>query len=555
MSGADLNPWTVKDGIDREAREAALQAVSQVAVEPTSRVPYRSQGRLLIIGEAAEALAVCETLKEHLHCFVLAQGEGIGRAEGDVPVVFINPSLDLKVTGYLGEFAVDLRSKEHGEINLAQVFEAGFTRFDLILDLGTPPLLGWEMPPFGYYAPQGAAAELQRALAELPGLVGEFEKATFFHYSPDSCAHGRSGLPGCRRCLDACPSGAITSLGDKIAVDPFYCQGAGSCATACPTGAIIYSFPKPADTLNRLRRLLQTYRESGGREPVLLFHDTQAGNKQLAGIRERLPGQLIPIEVEEIGSVGMDIWLASLAYGASRVLLLQTPELPSGVFKELQEQLRFSRALLEGMGYPGTALKLVSASPDDAVLLEEWCKSPSMPPIRPADFAGSNAKRDSLYYAIDALAAQTSRCNDTIALPAHAPFGEIQVDRNACTLCMACVSVCPAKALFDGIDTPRLEFLEASCVQCGLCQAACPEQAVTLHPRFVFNPQRRRQRRVLHEAAPFNCIVCGQPFATRSLIDKMTARLQGHRMFQDTASRRRLQMCGDCRVRDLWGEG
>ena len=47
MGGADLNPWIAKEDIDRKAREAALQAVSQVAVEPTSQVSYRSQGRLL----------------------------------------------------------------------------------------------------------------------------------------------------------------------------------------------------------------------------------------------------------------------------------------------------------------------------------------------------------------------------------------------------------------------------------------------------------------------------------------------------------------------------
>ena len=40
----------------------------------------------------------------------------------------------------------------------------------------------------------------------------------------------------CRACIDACPTIAITSIGDKVSVDPYLCQGAGSCVAACPSG-------------------------------------------------------------------------------------------------------------------------------------------------------------------------------------------------------------------------------------------------------------------------------------------------------------------------------
>ena len=39
--------------------------------------------------------------------------------------------------------------------------------------------------------------------------------------------------------MDACPTQAIVSAGDRIEVDPYLCQGGGSCASACPTGAIV----------------------------------------------------------------------------------------------------------------------------------------------------------------------------------------------------------------------------------------------------------------------------------------------------------------------------
>ncbi|MEZ5585203.1 MAG: ferredoxin family protein [Candidatus Competibacteraceae bacterium] len=302
--------------LDAGARATALQAVAGVAVESTSLVSYRSQGRLLLIGSADQTLALATELKNRsLRCHVLAWGGGIDQASDDVPTLVIRRAQPVRISGHLGQFTVTLPS-EGNDINIAQAIGSDSAHFDLILDLDTPPHLQWETPPLGYFAPDGDAGELNRALTELPEFVGEFEKATFFEYDPDICAHGARGLKGCTRCLDSCPTGAITSIGNQVAIDPYTCQGGGSCATACPTGAIIYSFPRPADTLNRLRLLLKTYATSAASAAILVFHDGEAGAARLAAVMT-LPDNIIPIEVEEIGSVGMDIWLAALAYGAS----------------------------------------------------------------------------------------------------------------------------------------------------------------------------------------------------------------------------------------------
>ena len=71
------------------------------------------------------------------------------------------------------------------------------------------------------------------------------------------------------------------------------------------------------------------------------------------------------------------------------------------------------------------------------------------------------------------------------------------VDRERCTLCMACASVCPGKALQAGGEKPELQFIEDNCVQCGLCARSCPENAVAPSPRFLFDAALRRQARVL----------------------------------------------------------
>jgi ferredoxin len=512
-------------------------------------VSYESTGRLLIIGDGARALSIHRELADKLSCCLLATGAAGPETMAGVPVLFAR-GREIRVKGHLGEFTVTVVVGDE-EVNVAGGFAGDAECFDLILDLGTPPLLTWEVPPFGYYAPGEDGVALAKALAELPGLVGEFDKPKYFDYDPNICAHGNSGLKGCSRCLDACPTGAITSLIDKIAVDPYSCQGGGSCATACPTGAIVYSFPKPADTVDRLRILLRTYRENRGRDPVLLFHDGAAGGQCVAGAAERLPAHVMALGVEEIGSVGLDVWLPGLAFGAGRILVLETPQVPAKVSRELAQQLGIAQSLLEAMGYPPSALARIQTV-DPQTLLDQVLRGDPMPPIIPAGFAGANEKRRSIFNAIDHLRKQAPLPVDTVALPHGAPFGEIAVDRDACTLCMACVSVCPVSALYDGVDTPRLDFLEANCVQCGLCRTACPESAITCHPRFLFNPEARRQRRVLNEEPAFHCIACGAPFATRSMIETMETKLRGHSMFQDNRSLRRIKMCGECRVRDMF---
>jgi len=137
-------------------------------------------------------------------------------------------------------------------------------------------------------------------------------------------------------------------------------------------------------------------------------------------------------------------------------------------------------------------------------------------------------------------------------MPAGAPFGEIKVDKDACTLCMSCVSVCPAAAVQAGGDLPQLKFVEWNCVQCGLCETACPEDAISLNPRLIFDTEARQSTRILHEEQPFCCIVCGKPFATQSVLDRMVKKLEGHWMFQSEEAMRRLQMCDTCRVKDMF---
>ncbi|HSD96373.1 MAG TPA: 4Fe-4S binding protein [Sulfuricaulis sp.] len=540
---------------DGRARRAALAAMREVAVTPTSAVAYRSTGAVAVIGPPAEALAAAARLSPPLRCTVLVQSDAgsapttdTRAAASDVPVLHEKV---IQVTGHLGQFAVIVAAATPGgAMNLLQKLESPWTHFDLVLDLTDPPFLRYELPPPGYYAPGGDATALERAVAELQEMVGEFEKPRFFRYNPDICAHGESGLTGCTRCLDACPTNAIISMRDEVSVDPYLCQGAGLCATVCPTGAMTYVYPTVADQLQRLAAVIKAYYADAGTRPVLLLYDAESGRERLAALAPRLPGNVIPFELAELGSLGMDAWLSVLAYGAECVALLPGAPLLRSVAGAVSEQVVFAGAILEGMGYPASLIRLIEG--DDQAVLNELAAIPVRRSAPRATFAGIDEKRTLLRLAIEHLHAVAPAPRAAVPLPEGAPFGEILIDRAACTLCMSCVSVCPAGALADGGDLPQLNFIEANCVQCGLCQTACPESAIRLAPRYLYGASERRRARVLNQEEPFYCVVCGKPFATRKLMDRMTQKLQGHWMYQGAEALRRVQMCGDCRVREVF---
>lgn len=535
----DRAGWTADD-VSVQPKMAALAAEAMLPIGRQKSMDVVSEGLCLILGPAATALEAAEALKDHLGVTVLLTGKTEIPDTRAYDVIFGRLR---RASGAFGGFEVvfdafrQVEPGGRGQLSLSEPRDGAVSNCDIILDLtGDAPLFPAPEKREGYLrADPTHGPSVATAVLAASHLVGTFEKPLYVRAEPLLCAHSRAEQTGCSRCLDLCPTGAITPNGEHVSIDPMICAGCGACSAVCPSGAISYDAPPVDVVFRRVQTLAKAYLEAGGIAPRLLVHDTFGAEMIRLSARhgDGLPADVIPLELPAIGAFGHTEIVASLAAGFASVSLLPGP---SADMPAITAQVALARAI-----GGAEAVRVIETSDPDAMsaaLYGETAPAPVASPVRPL-----GTRRQITRQAARALAPSA----ETIALPQDAPYGAVLVDTDACTLCLSCVSLCPSGALGDNPDLPQLRFQEDACLQCGICRTICPENAITLEPRLDLTDAALEQR-VINEEEPFACIECGALFGAKSTIDRITEKLRTHSMFADENKLRMIQMCDDCRV-------
>jgi ferredoxin len=557
--------WS-RDGKAAAAKMAALiAAAAEVAPEPAG-VTLESEGVALIVGRGQAAIDAAMALKDRLDITVLVDGseEIVPPRRAEFP---IRRGRISKAKGHLGAFelTIDGYAEPAASSRAALAFgparDGAVSQADIVIDLsGRTSLFPAPDLRDGYLRADPAdALAVQALLFKAGDLVGTFDKPRYITFREDLCAHSRSRKVGCRRCLDLCPAGAITSAGDTVAIDPAICGGCGQCAAACPTGAAAYALPAADVLLRKLKALLTTYRAAGGRDAVVLFHDERHGSDlidALARFGDGLPANVLPVAVNEITQIGLEAVAACFAQGAVGVRFLSRAK-PVHDISGLVRTISYAEPLLAALGYGTGLVGTIETDDPDQLGSSLRTLAPGTPAARPASFLALGGKREVLSLALRELHRAAPQPVDAVPMPAGAPFGRINVNVAGCTLCLSCVSACPTRALGDAADHPQLRFDESLCVQCGLCQATCPERVISLEPRIDFAAFERGSQ-VIKEEEPFCCINCGKAFGVKSTVERIVSKLQDkHWMFTGANAKRLdlVRMCDTCRIENVTNEG
>ncbi|MEO0917250.1 MAG: 4Fe-4S binding protein, partial [Pseudomonadota bacterium] len=426
----DRAGWT--DAPNAHAKQAALLAE---ALTPRPDTPVRdivSEGTCLILGDADDVLSAARRLSETLAVTcLLSDAPDELSPDGRFDIATGNLK---RASGSLGRFEIkvdafrELRPIGRGAGSFGGAQSDVTSTCDIILDLrGASALFPADHKRDGYLRadPRDPVA-VEKAISDARDLQGVFEKPIYIRFEETLCAHSRASRTGCNRCLNVCPTGAITPSGDTVSIDPDICAGCGACAAVCPSGAASYDDPPVTTLFTRLRALATTYREAGGTAPRALFHESDWGGEMIAlsaRFGQGLPPDVIPVEVASVEGVGHAEVLAALGVGFAAVHLMPGPRSDRSV---IEEQLALARA----MASEKTVCMLDVDDPDalERALRTQSAEGANHDPILPL-----GGRRD-----VTRLAATALNGNKAVLpLPKGAPYGAIEIDTEACTLCLA----------------------------------------------------------------------------------------------------------------------
>ena len=548
--------WSAESEL-ASAKISALLHGSQFEPTPARLKSIHSDGMCLVYGSGQQALEAAELLSRKLSVTLLLNSDedvllpriadvpiyrgDIGAANGS----FGNFSLTVN------NYAPSMPSARAG-LDFAMSRDGAVTHCSLILDLsGNVPLFSGHSHRDGYVrVDPGDPAAVMRAVIDLSDLIGEFEKPIYVEYEVSTCAHTRSQKVGCSKCLDICPAGAIATVGEGVEIDSGICGGCGSCHAVCPTGSISYQYPQRSSLVEHGQLLLKKYHEAGADHAVLLIHDESFGANLISAIARfgrGLPARVIPVAFHSVSTLGHVEMASLIASGAQQIVFLCNPA-QSDEYSGLISEASLADSILSGLGLSDDSRCIILCEADPDIVEPAIWNLSKQALITPDVFSPVGSKRDVARLAFGKLYDSSTEKPEIIELPNSSPYGSVDIDQSACTLCMACTSACPASAIIDTPGEPTLRFVESACVQCGLCVSTCPENALSLRPRLNLTPAAM-QPVTLYEEEPFCCIVCDTPFATKSTIERISSQLAGkHSMFANGERSNLIKMCENCRV-------
>ena len=282
----------------------------------------------------------------------------------------------------------------------------------------------------------------------------------------------------------------------------------------------------------------------------------ELGRAAQLGQAQGVPANVIPVALWHTASIGIDLWLSAIAFGASQVAVLATGEEAPQYLDACGAQMEVAQAILNGLGYAGTHFQLLRGRLRRQQLDQALQPLAQHAAAVPAQRGALRRRRRKAQHARAGArppgrAARPRAAPEAIALPRRLALRRHRGRQGQVHAVPELRQRLPGQRAAGQPAAPQLRFVEKNCVQCGLCATTCPEDAITLQPRLLLTPERKAAAGAQREPSPTPASAAASPSARSRRIEAMLGKLAGHSMFQGAALER-LKMCGDCRVIDIY---
>ena len=210
--------------------EAAQATVRAYAVTPAAVVNYVSRGYLLVLGNTTNIESIFDDLPPGLPTSVVLTDScspELSKKFADRGISVLDSVADVEIKGYLGAFRISASTHDR-TTRIDRCFDVPEPGFDLVLDLLEPAVAQQAIPPVGYFAVGGKPRDCNKAVAQLPDWIGEFDKLNISTTQKPSARTAR-------KVLKAAASASISVTPRRSARTTFNCESTPICARAAAT--------------------------------------------------------------------------------------------------------------------------------------------------------------------------------------------------------------------------------------------------------------------------------------------------------------------------------
>lgn len=347
------------------------------------------------------------------------------------------------------------------------------------------------------------------------------------NYDSSICQYAKRREKCCGKCVEICPTTAIVKIDETRELDfsMVDCVGCGDCVSVCPSGSLEFT-PLPKASF---WALLDFYKD----KKILLVNKPFAlENLDIALDEGVLPLVLNTAHLNETH-------LLALLQSSGANLILCTTRLSKGneeaiiLLNTLFERKFGKKAIIVAFDKEGIEKALKECEFINGLRFEMT----QSPMLKKEHFA----KR--LLNVIGEGDFGVAQSGEWLR------YGQVKVNADTCTLCLACVGACNVGALVADSKENALKFNASLCTTCGYCVASCAEKDTMSVERSGFEFRANFFHfRTLAQDELFACVECGKEFATKKAVERVANTMKNK--FSDNEKKlKTLYCCAECKAK------